>query len=268
VSAEGSIYTLGKRSRKLPELSDRVTFGQDLVVVLDPSGRVVQQVSILEAFERSPFGREMKERIRASAATAPGNAWEDFHANTMEVLDGSLEYLSPLFKAGNVVSASPAHNNVFIVDLERGAVVWNWFGPWQRIHEPRVLSGGKLLLFHNNGYVPERPVWSQVLEYDLLSHESTWTYEGDPDDPSTRFFSGTSSTVERLANGNTLIVVTESGRAIEVTRSGRVVWEFWNPRRTGERDELIASLFQLQRLPREEVDTWLRRVPPRRPPGR
>jgi hypothetical protein len=258
VTDEGLIYVLGKRYRKIPELHERLTFGEDLVVVIDPAdGTTRHSFSILEAFENSPYGAEMKERIRVSAATAPGNGWEDFHANTIDVFDGSLAHMSPLFKAGNVISCSPAHNNVFIIDPEAGAVVWNWFGPWRRIHESRVLPGGRLLLFHNNGYQPDGSARSQALEYDLLSRSLLWSYEGTPADPASHFFSGTSSTVERLPNGNTLIVVTESGRAIEVTPEHRVVWEFFNPQRAGDHDELIASLFQLQRIPAHRVDPWL-----------
>ena len=93
----------------------------------------------------------------------------------------------------------------------------------------------------------------------MLDRRLVWAYAGRDDTPATRFFSGTSSTVQRLPNGNTLIVVTESGRAIEVTAERDVVWEFFNPERAGERRELIASLFQLQRIPRARVDGWLGR---------
>ena len=63
-----------------------------------------------------------------------------------------------------------------------------------------------------------------MLEYDFPTREELWRYEGDPARPETTFFSGTSSTAERLTNGNTLIVATESGRAIEVTADGSGNW--------------------------------------------
>jgi hypothetical protein len=52
-----------------------------------------------------------------------------------------------------------------------------------------------------------------------------------------------------LWNGNTLITESENGRAIEVTRGGRVVWEFNSPHRAGPRSELVATLFEVLRLP-------------------
>ncbi len=89
-----------------------------------------------------------------------------------------------------------------------------------------------------------------------VTGEIVWRYDGDSAKPETRFYSRSASTVARLPNGNTLIVVTEAGRAIEVTASGEVVWEFFNPARTGNEDELIASLFQLERVPVDFV-SWL-----------
>ena len=96
-----------------------------------------------------------------------------------------------------------------------------------------------------------------MLEYDLLTRELVWSYEGDPGAPGTEFYSGTASSVHRLPNGNTLIVVTHEGRAIEVTRDKQVVWEFFNPARAGKDDELAAALFHLERVPAVPALEWL-----------
>jgi hypothetical protein len=53
----------------------------------------------------------------------------------------------------------------------------------------------------------------------------------------------------RLPNGNTLIVESQAGRAIEVTPDQEIVWEFVHPHRAGPQDELIAQLFDVVRLP-------------------
>ena len=58
---------------------------------------------------------------------------------------------------------------------------------------------------------PERPVWS---------------YAGDP--PST-FYSRRTSSVQRLANGNTLVLAGMQGTMFEVTPDGETVWQYVNP---------------------------------------
>ena len=77
-----------------------------------------------------------------------------------------------------------------------------------------------------------------------------WAHPGPGDRP---FSSETCGAVQRLPNGNTLIVETQFGRAFEVTREGETVWEFVSPHVLGGH---VARLFDLDRVAREEV-AWL-----------
>jgi hypothetical protein len=70
-----------------------------------------------------------------------------------------------------------------------------------------------------------------------------WRYEGTP---SARFYTEFNGAAYRLENGNTLMVESETGRAIEVDRQGAIVWEFRSPHRT--RDGLVAALFDVKRI--------------------
>ncbi len=60
-----------------------------------------------------------------------------------------------------------------------------------------------------------------------------------------------------MSNGNTLITESDPGRAFEVTPGKTVVWEYVNPRRSGKRKELIATLFEVVRLEPEFADRLL-----------
>ena len=66
----------------------------------------------------------------------------------------------------------------------------------------------------------------------------------------------TAGTTERLSNGNTMITETNNGRAFEVTPAGEIVWEFFNPYRTGENNKLIAALCDVIRYDQNQFD-WL-----------
>ncbi|HVS12230.1 MAG TPA: aryl-sulfate sulfotransferase [Planctomycetota bacterium] len=56
--------------------------------------------------------------------------------------------------------------------------------------------------------------------------ELAWSYSA-PEPAS--FYSFFISGAQRLPNGNTLICSGAQGRVFEVTRAGRIVWEYWNP---------------------------------------
>jgi len=53
---------------------------------------------------------------------------------------------------------------------------------------------------------------------------------------------------QRLPNGNTLITESTQGRIFEVTPENEIVWEYYNPHRTGEENELIATVMGARRL--------------------
>lgn len=259
VTEDGKVYALGKRTRVIPDIHPSLKFVEDLVYVLGADGQKLDSFSIIEAFRETPFEQKMFKRLRSTAVRAYDGgkrALEDFHTNTLEIFDGSLVEISSLFARGNMIFCSPHHNNVWIIDGKRHKVIWNWFGPWNRIHEASIVPPGHLLLFHNGGYQNPDEATSEVLEYKPFTQELVWKYRGDPSRPETAFFSGTSSTALRLENGNTLFVVTESGRAVEVTREKDVVWEFYNPARAGRQLDLIAAIFQLERIPKEEASKW------------
>ena len=258
VAPEGTVYTLGKDIRIQPQFHPTITLIDDTIVTLDPEGKTLTRVPMLGAFAASPWGDAMQEKVRSRLASKTDSHAESFHTNTIEVFDGSLATISPLLKKGNILCCSPFQSTVWIVDGDTGAVVWSWSHPWRQIHQPTFLPNGNWLLFHNSARKDEAGEWcSAVLEYDFPDCDLVWSYDGQEGRPETEFYSGTSSLAERLPNGNTLITVSEPGRAIEVTPDKKVVWEFHNPKRAGEDNELIATLFQIERVPKDYC-AWLK----------
>lgn len=80
-----------------------------------------------------------------------------------------------------------------------------------------------------------------------------WQFRGSPERP---FYSETCGTTQRLPNGNALITESDYGRALEVTSEGEVVWEFNNPERAGDRNEYVAAVFELTRVPPDFPIHW------------
>ena len=59
--------------------------------------------------------------------------------------------------------------------------------------------------------------------------------------------------VESLAANPKIVFGVVSGRALEVTPAGDIVWEYLNPHRAGDHDELIAVLWDVVRLGWDDV---------------
>jgi Arylsulfotransferase (ASST) len=71
---------------------------------------------------------------------------------------------------------------------------------------------------------------SRVLEIDPSTEQIVWQYTAeDSGRPPWTFHSSFVSNAQRLPNGNTLITEGMHGRIFQVTRTGRVVWEYLTP---------------------------------------
>jgi hypothetical protein len=252
LAPDGRIWVLDREGREIPRLGREGAVLEDQVTVLNPdTGRVERKISILEAFERSEYA-ELLERMPPRP--------DLLHTNTLEILDGRLApghdggpegvpNGNPAFRAGNLLLSVLELDALAVLDPEREEIVWARTGIWRKQHQPTVLANGNLLLFDNTGPLREGvPDRSRVLELDPRTMEVVWSFGGDR---ATDFFSRTLGSSQRLPNGNTLITESENGRALEVTRDGEVVWELRSPHRAGEENELVAVLFELERLPRD-----------------
>lgn len=233
VTDTGEIYTLGRyRVEEHERLELDGPILEDFVVILNSQGEVTKKVSLLDAFLDSDYASLLVNMKRKG---------DVFHTNAVEVLSGRFTDMHPMFEAGDVLISVPTLHAIAVVDLELERVTWAQTGMWLLQHEPTALQNGNLLLFDNMGH----DLRSKVIEFNPLTKEVVWAYRGSETEP---FFSKTLGSCQRLPNGNTLITESNNGRAFEVTPQNEIVWEFFNPHRAGEKDELIATLFEVVRF--------------------
>jgi hypothetical protein len=251
VAEDGRIYVLNRKTHVVPRLNPLQPVEEDFIAILDPQGKELRSVSVLEAFERSSYA-PILHRLKP---------WGDiFHTNTIEVLDGRFAGRHPAFAKGRVLISIREIDTIAIVDLESASVVWALTGQWKRQHQPTLLADGNLLLFDNQGEAGH----SKVIELDPLTQGIVWQYSGKPGLPLDSPHLGS---CQRLPNGNTLITESRYGRALEVTRDLRIAWEYMNPHRAREHDELIATLLEVVRLPSDFTKTPFWKSPAADPPG-
>jgi hypothetical protein len=237
VARDGSVYAIAKEARSIPSIHASEPVLEDAIVVISPAGEIVRRVSLLAAFLDSSFAGLLEPMPESG---------DIFHTNTVDLLEGERGEIVDGFESGRVLVSLREVDVIALVDLDRAAVVWAERGPWDAQHQPELLPSGRILLFDNKGEGGD----SRVLELAPLSREIVWEYRGESDRP---LRSPEAGTAQRLENGNTLITESETGRAIEITPEGEIVWEFVSPHRGGSNDELVATLFEVLRLPEDTV---------------
>jgi len=242
VMPDGTIQLLTRRAHVVSSVNPTQPILEDHLTVLDAEGNELSSISIVDCFERSPFA-DLGLRYREEGGDL-------MHTNTVRVLPRGPDYPVEWLRGGWILTSLRRPSVLAVIDPERQVVVQAWQGPFQGQHDPSLVPGDRLLLFDNDG----RGGHSRVLELDLRTLEIAWEYDGPPAAP---LDSRTCSTAARLPNGNTLITESDQGRALEVTREGEVVWEFYNPFRVGEDPVYIATLFELTRLRLDPSPDWL-----------
>jgi outer membrane protein assembly factor BamB len=246
VTGNGDIYTLTRKRSILKNINPKEPIVADYITVLRPNGKVKKSVSLVEAIQKNPAAMKFWD-------IATNNKGDVFHTNSVRVLDNRAASRIPDLKAGHVLVSSFILNAVLAVDLKKERVVWSHSADYLRQHDAQILPNGNMLLLDNRGGNPTFG-WSRILEYAPPDMKQVWAYEGTEDE---KFGTYSCGAVQRLYNGNSLITETDNGRAFEITAKGDLVWEFISPHRAGEDRELVASLFDLQRISPSYVP-WLK----------
>ena len=111
VTAEGKIWILDREGEVIPRINPRAGILEDMVTVLAPGGRPIRKISLLEAFERSPYAALLRGMERSG---------DVFHTNTLELLDGRFAGRDPAFRKGNVLLSVLKLDTLAVLDPGRG----------------------------------------------------------------------------------------------------------------------------------------------------
>ena len=116
-------------------------------------------------------------------------------------------------------------------------------GELQQQHHASLLESGNILVFDNG----TRRKRSRLVEVDPRQAKIAWSHTAPG------VFTAFRGAAQRLPNGNVLATLSDSGHVVEVTRDGKVVWEYWNPViRQGPKPERDA-MYRVKRYARSYV---------------
>jgi len=242
VTDDGRIFVLTREAHVVPRVNQRTPVLEDFITILTHDGRELDRISIVQAFWDSDYAR-------ALIALNMQRHGDITHTNTLEILNGSLADRIPAFRRGNLLISFRRLDAIAVLDVEARRISWLMAGPWIGQHQPTVLPNDHILVFDNGGQTDI----SRVIEFDPVTQEEVWRYGGDHGDG---FYSKSCGSNALLPGGTILITESDAGRAFEVTRDGDIVWEYRNPARAGRRGELIATLFEVVRLPESFPVDW------------
>lgn len=241
VAPNGNIFVLTREETTRALTHEMRPVLEEFVSELTPDGKEIRRVSIVDAFQNSEY--------RALLYDAPRH-WDVTHVNSLKLLGADAPARVPAFQPGRLLLSVRELGAVAVLDLDLARIEWAAKGLWRQQHEASLVGPGNILLFDNRSLDTQ----SRVLEFDPAAGQIVWSYGGTPEQ---KMYSRYCGLTARLPNGNTLITVSEPGRVIEVAPDRKIVWEFINPNLAAEGFDVIATVFDFQRLPADFMPRWL-----------
>lgn len=233
VAADGKIYAIVHHIReepydKMPDVQLPVL--EDHILILNPDGSDVKEISIWKAFENSPFSDFFKQIEEGDDSGDP------LHTNSIDIVRAGDPAGVPWIRPGYLLLSIRNINVIAVLDPESEMIVHAAKTYGVMHHDLDYLANGNFLLFDNRGSLTEGG-YSRIVEFDPENMAIQWIYEGTPESPFESEFWGCQ---QRLENGRTLICHAQAGRIVEVDSSGEVYWEYNVPLSyTKESDGLV-----------------------------
>jgi hypothetical protein len=207
----------------LPYFDDKVT-------ILDSDGKELSSHSILHALLTT-------QELRLADEVPFNDRGDLLHANSLQVLDEKTARFIPGGRPGNVLLSLKHLDTIAVLDLESDKIIWALRGSWRAQHDVKLLENGHLLLFDNQGGLAKYSR-SRVIEVDPKSGGIVWAFLGTKNDPLDSFTRGGA---QAIRGDKILITESTSGRILEVTRDGSIVWEFVQPLQDVESGKRIVA---------------------------
>ncbi|KIW02083.1 uncharacterized protein PV09_06576 [Verruconis gallopava] len=134
-----------------------------------------------------------------------------------------------ILRDGNILASLRSVSAVIIINRKTGEIMWHLDSTVvAQQHCANELENGNILIFDNGALRHgTSAVYSRVIEVDRQTKQIVWQYT-DRVFPMA-FFTPFMGSAQRLKNGNTFVCEAAFGRMFEVTRDGRIVWEYINP---------------------------------------
>ena len=241
IAPNGDIYVLGQFINEKGYGAYeglKPPFIDDTILILSPDGKLKQELSIVEAFLNSdylPFLSLLNTNLLGDV----------MHTNTLQYIDGATARNFAFTEEGHLLISMREMNLVAVLDPVANRIVWAKTGLWQAQHEPLMLENGRIMVFDNQGNL-EGPGSTRIIEFNPLTGDIEWSFAGSEAEP---LHSPVYGSIQRLPSGNTMIVESTNGRAMEVTPDGRVVWDYRSPhRKMLEGQELVMPLMDMVRF--------------------
>lgn len=231
----------------------------DRLLRVSPTGTILQDISILDVLYENDLEAYVRKAY-AESAYHPDNG-DPTHLNDIEPLSASMADEYPLFEAGDLLLSLKHPNLVLVLDPDTRTVKWHADSSPRdkhhllQQHDPDFIGNGWIGIFDNQQDFTERGTMlggSRVLGFQPHTDSVDVLF---PTPTSDSIYTRNRGKWQFLDNRNRLLVESNAGRVLEVTPSGKTVWEWVQSPYEQTRVPPVTGAYR-QKVTRAEIASW------------
>ena len=221
----GNLWVPGQRDHetKLAGYPNyRPPFTEPVVLKVSREGKILKEISIMDLLMKNDLPGLLYMSTKNNETTiVTGNT---LHLNDVEPFPSSMK--EGVFQAGDIMVSLRNINTILIFSETNERIKCISTGKYVRQHDPDFIDGNMISVFDNNNVAPEDyGHQSRIVIQSFTDHRTFVFYTGNDKN---RFYTHIMGKHQWLPNGNLLIAESMNGRAFEIDKKGRIVWEFVN----------------------------------------
>jgi hypothetical protein len=209
------------------------------ILEVSPEGEIIQEISVMDLLKNNNLnGLLYMSSLDNFSTTVKGGT---LHLNDVEIFPSSIE--PGIFEAGDIMISLRNINTILVFSQDDKKIKFLSTGGFVRQHDPDFIDGNTISIFDNNNIGPNlNGNQSRILILSARENKSFIYYSGSKDH---QFYTDIMGKHQWLPNGNLLISEARNGRAFEINKDGKIVWQFFNKIAPG----IVGLMEEVQRLP-------------------
>lgn len=242
VDESGHLWVSGQinHDKPLPEFPNyKPPFIEHTILEVSPEGEIIQEISVMDLLKENGLNGLLYMNSLDNWSTQVTG--DTLHLNDVEVFPASME--PGVFAAGDIMISLRNINTILVFDQGNKKIKFLSTGGFVRQHDPDFIDGNTVSVFDNNNIGPKsNGQQSRILILSATNNTSFVYYTGNKEH---RFYTDIMGKHQWLPNGNLLITESTSGRAFEINKDRKIVWEFYNKVEPG----IVGLMEEVERLP-------------------
>jgi hypothetical protein len=237
VAADGRIYALKSRVVDSPRAVGDTRFSlssgaakilEDAVLILDPDGNVLDEISLVDALIQSGWHGLLAARAGSDwdgAETCTIMDQDPTHLNGIQLVDPKLAADHPWLRAGDLLVSMRSLNAVGILDPRTRRFKWMSAGTTVMQHSPVFYENGVLVFDNRGGSLASGG--SRLVQIDLETRRSQAVFPRPRSSLPGKFYTGVAGHLDLGGDGRVLVALSKAQKVWEINlKTGAVLWEY------------------------------------------